>query len=164
MKALKRIELKIDQWLAKFPPNQKRSGLIYALHLLQEENGGWLKQEDLDWLADYLELPKIAVYEVASFYTMYDLKPVGKYKVQVCMSVSCMLNGCDRLADHLKKKLKINWNETSQDGLFTLKRVECLAACGGAPAFQINKDYHENMTEEKIDQILAELAKKDGAS
>jgi NADH-quinone oxidoreductase subunit E len=151
------IKEKIDKWLLKFPPDQKQSAIIYALHLVQDENKGFLTESLMDAVADYLDMPKIAVYEVASFYSMYELSPVGRHKICVCTNVSCMLCGSEKLAEHLQKKLGIQFGETTADGRFTLKAVECLAACGGAPAIQINRIYHENVTPEKMDAILAEL-------
>lgn len=153
----KNAQTEINHWLKKFPADKKQSALLAALRVVQEENGGWLKQEHLDAIADYLELPKIAVYEVASFYTLYHLKPMGKYKLYVCTNISCMLCGCDKVVNHLKNKLNIGFGQTTPDNKFTLVEVECLAACGGAPAMQINQEYHENLTEEKIDSILAGL-------
>lgn len=151
------IQAKLDDWLLKFPPDRKASAVIYGLHLLQNANGGWLRTADLNWLADYLNMPPVAVYEVATFYSMYDLKPVGRHKINVCTSVSCMLNGADELAKYLKQKLKIDWDETTEDGCFTLKKVPCLAACGGAPALQIDQRYHEQMDETKLDALLESL-------
>lgn len=147
----------IDQWLKKYPATQKRSAVISALHIVQAENGGWLTNELMDAVADYLELPKIAVYEVATFYTMYDLKPVGRHKINVCTNVSCMLSGSADVIDHLEKRLQIKVGETTPDQKFTLREVECLAACVGAPMMCVNKTYHEHLTPEKIDAILDEL-------
>ncbi|MFO1257868.1 MAG: NADH-quinone oxidoreductase subunit NuoE [Gammaproteobacteria bacterium] len=147
----------IDQWLKKFPSSEKQSAVIAALHIVQDENGGWLSNELIEGVAQYLQMPKIAVYEVATFYTMFELKPTGKHKIYLCTNVSCMLCGCGNIADHLKQKLGIDFNETSTDGQFTLKAVECLAACGGAPMMQIGKTYYENLTPEKVDHILAGL-------
>jgi NADH-quinone oxidoreductase subunit E len=148
---------KIDQWVQKFPETEKQSAVIAALHIVQDENGGWLSKELIEGVAQYLQMPKIAVYEVATFYTMYEMEPVGKHKISLCTNVSCLLCGCGKIADHLKQKLSIDFNETSKDGKFTLKAVECLAACGGAPMMQIGKTYYENLTPDKVDQILAEL-------
>ncbi len=147
----------IDRWLLRYPTDQKRSGVMQALMIVQEENGGWLTEALMDAVADYLELPKIAVYEVATFYTMYNLKPVGRHVINVCTNISCMLNGSQKIVDHLKKRLDINTNETTTDGKFTLREVECLAACAAAPMFQINKKYYENLTPEKVDTIIKEL-------
>lgn len=148
---------KIDHWLTRYPTDQKRSGVMQALMIVQEENGGWLTKPLMDAVADYLELPHIAVYEVATFYTMYNLEPVGCHVINVCTNISCMLNGSGKIVDHLKKRLEINTNETTPDGKFTLREVECLAACTAAPMFQIGKKYYENLTPEKVDAILKEL-------
>jgi NADH-quinone oxidoreductase subunit E len=111
----------------------------------------------MDAVAAYLGMPKIAVYEVATFYTLFDLQPVGKHKISVCTNISCMLNGSDQIVDYLQKKLDVKLGETTKDGKFTVRSVECLAACGGAPMMQIGREYHENLTPEKIDNILASL-------
>ena len=148
---------KIDHWTQKYPPEQKQSAVIPALHIVQEENGGWLSEALIEGVAAYLEMPKIAVYEVATFYSMYELKPVGRHKISLCTNISCMLCGSAQIADYLKQKLGISFNETTEDGKFTLKEVECLAACTNAPMMMIGKTYHENLTPEKIDQILASL-------
>ncbi|MBI4357271.1 MAG: NADH-quinone oxidoreductase subunit NuoE [Gammaproteobacteria bacterium] len=147
----------IDRWLLKYPPHQKQSAVLPALKIVQEKNGGWLATEHLDAVADYLSLPKIAVYEVASFYSLFDLKPVGKHKIYVCTNVSCMLAGSETIVGYLERRLGIKMGETTQDGCFTLKEAECLAACGGAPAMQIDNTYYENLTPEKIESILAGL-------
>ncbi len=145
---------KIDMWLKKYPAEQQRSAVIPALHIVQEQNQGWLTTELLDAVADYLALPKIAVYEVANFYSMFELSPVGRHKICVCSSISCMLCDNESIMQHLEKRLGIKMDETTQDGKFTLKRVECLAACRNAPVLQIGHQYHENLTPEKIDAIL----------
>jgi NADH-quinone oxidoreductase subunit E len=148
----------IDQWLTKYPPDQKRSALLIALRLVQEEHGGWLTTQHMDAVAEYLDLPKIAVYEVATFYKMYNLKPVGKNRIAVCNNISCMLNGSANIIEHLEDKLGIKAGETTEDGCFTLKETECLAACVHAPVLQVNdKDYYENLTLDKIDTLIAKL-------
>lgn len=148
----------IDRWLTKYPPDKKRSALLIALRLVQEDNGGWLSTALMDAVAEYLELPKTAVYEVATFYKMYDLKPVGRHKISVCNSISCMLNGSEKILKHLERSLEVKPGETTSDGLFTLKEVECLAACACAPVMQVDdRDYHENLTPEKIDAILDKI-------
>lgn len=154
----KAVRANIDHWLTKYPATQRRSALLSALHAVQDAHDGYLTEELLDATADYLQIPRVFAYEAASFYSMYELKPVGRHKVFVCTNVSCMLNGSDALVCHLKKKLGINLGETTADGKIMLKEVECLAACGGAPAMLINKTYHENMTPAKIDDILEKLA------
>lgn len=151
------IKKEIDQWLTKFPADQKQSAVLYALRITQENNQGWLTEAMMDAVAEYLEMPKIAVYEVATFYNMYDLQPVGRHKINVCTSISCMLCGSEKIMGYLQHKLNIKAGETTEDGKFTLKKAECLAACCGAPMMQIDKTYYENLTEEKVDQILAEL-------
>lgn len=150
----------IDYWTAKFPANHKQSALLAALHIVQEENGGHLTDELMAALADYLEIPKIAVLEVASFYFMYDLHPTGKYKLYVCTNIACQLRGSEEIMNHLKERLKVNKGETTKDGLFTLKEWECLGGCIGAPMMQINKDYYENLTPARVDEILTELKGK----
>ncbi len=147
----------IDKWLKKFPADQKQSAVIAALTAAQAENGGWLTTALMDAVAACLQMPKIAVYEVASFYSMFELKPVGKHKICVCTNISCMLNGSQNIVDYLKKKLAIEMGQTTPDGKFTLKSVECLAACGGAPAMQIGPQYYENLNCETVDEILASL-------
>ncbi len=147
----------IDEWLKKFPENQRQSAVLYALRIVQDENSGWLTEPLMDAVAAYLGMPKVAVYEVATFYSMFDLKPVGKYKVSICTNISCLLCGSEPIVAHLKNRLGIDFNETSKDGRFTLKEVECLAACGGAPAMQIGQVYYENLTPDKVDAILAKL-------
>lgn len=147
----------IDEWLKKYPSNQRQSAVLYALKVVQAENKGWLTESLMDAVAAYLGMPKIAVYEVATFYSLFELKPIGKHKISVCTNVSCMLCDSEGIIEHLKKRLGINMGETTLDGQFTLKEVECLAACGGAPAIQIDCTYHEKVTPQKIDAILAEL-------
>lgn len=145
----------IDTWVQKYPKEQKQSAVIAALTYVQHENGGWLTQELIESVASYLGMPKIAVFEVATFYTMFELKPIGKHKISVCTNISCMLGGSEGVVEYLKKKLDINLGETTKDGKFTLKSVECLAACCGAPMMQIGNDYYENLNDKKIDEILA---------
>jgi len=147
----------IDHALLKYPDDQRQAAVIYALILVQKAHAGWLDQQAMDLVAEYLNMPKIAVYEVASFYSLLDLQPVGRHKISVCTNISCMLRGSDQVVEHLCQKLKINLGETTSDGKFTMRAVECLAACGGAPMMQIDEDYHENLTNAKIDQILAGL-------
>jgi NADH-quinone oxidoreductase subunit E len=148
---------KLDLWVAKYPVGQEQSALIPCLHILQDANGGWLSQAIMDALASYLSVPAISVYEVATFYTMFELEPVGKHKISVCTNISCMLCGSEEIMDHLQSKLNIKPGQTTDDGLFTLKEVECLGACVGAPMLLLDKQYHEHLTPEKIDQILQGL-------
>lgn len=150
----------IDHWLKKFPETQKQSALLAALHTVQEENGGHLTEPLMDAVAEYLGIPPISVYEVASFYMMYDLKPTGKNKLYVCTNIACQLRGADEIMARIQKRLKIKPGETTKDGLFTLKEFECLGACTGAPMMQVNKDYHEQLTPEKVDTLLDKLAGK----
>lgn len=147
----------IDRWLAKYPPEHKQSAVMGALSIVQEANGGWLTTELMDAVADYLAMPPIAVYEVATFYSMYELKPVGRHKICVCTNVSCMLCGSEDIVAHLETKLGVKLGETTADNKFTLKEVECLGACGGAPMMQIGREYHENLTPAKVDEILTKL-------
>jgi NADH-quinone oxidoreductase subunit E len=146
----------IDREIAKYPPDRKQSAVMAALRIAQEEHG-WLSEALMDYVAGLLALRPIQVYEVATFYSMYDLKPVGRHKISVCTNISCMLRGSELVVKHLEAKLGIRLGETTADGRFTLKEVECLAACGGAPMFQIGKNYYENLTPEKIDRILEDL-------
>ncbi len=146
---------KIDQWLAKYPEDRKQSAVLTALTLVQEDNGGWLSTELMDAVAEYLDMPPIAVYEVATFYSMFDLEPVGRHKITVCNNISCMLCGGDDIIRHIENKLGIKVGETTPDGKFTLKREEeCLAACAGAPMMAIDGHYYEHLTPEKVDAIL----------
>lgn len=147
----------IDQWIAKYPPEQKRSAVMAALRIVQDQNGGSLTSDLVDAVAEYLDMTSIAVYEVASFYSMYELKPVGRHKICLCTNVSCMICGSDDIYAYLQKKLGIQFGEITPDGRFSLKEVECLGACGGAPMMQVHNKYYENLTPERIDEILAGL-------
>lgn len=151
------VRAEIDQWVAKYPADQKQSAVMPALRIVQDANGGWLTTELMDVIADYLSMPTIAVYEVATFYSMYELKPVGRHKISVCTNISCMLCGSDGIVTHLQNKLGIKMGQTTADGKYTLKEVECLGACAGAPMFQIGRHYYENLSAEKVDQILDSL-------
>jgi len=147
---------RIDREIAKYPPDQKQSAVMAALTVAQDETGH-LSTQVMDFVAGYLGMPPIAVYEVASFYTMYDLRPVGKHKLCICTNLPCALSGAADAAEHLKKKLAIDWNETTADGRFTLKEGECFGACGDAPVMlHNNKTMLSFMTLEKIDRWLAE--------
>lgn len=146
----------IQQELKKYPEEHKRSAVMAALRIAQDEHG-WLSEDSIKEVADLLELQPIQVYEVASFYSMYDLKPIGTHKLSVCTNISCMLCGSAEVVEHLEKRLGIKMGETTTDGKITLKEVECLAACGGAPALQIGKQYYENLTPDSIDSILDNL-------
>ena len=144
----------IDENVAKYPDDWAISACMPALRIVQDANGGSLTTDLMDAVAEYLDVPAISVYEVATFYSMYELKPVGRHKICVCTNISCMLCGSDKIVDHLKNKLGIGFGEITSDGKFSLKEVECLAACGGAPMFQIGRNYYENLTPEKVDEIL----------
>ena len=146
----------INHWIAKYPADQKQSAVMSALRIVQEEHGH-LTTELMDAVADYLNMPRIAVYEVASFYTMYNLAPVGKQVINICTHISCMLCDAEKMVEHLQTRLGIKLNETTADGKFTLRAVECLAACANAPVAQVGKKYYENLTPEKIDALLDEL-------
>lgn len=157
-----KVRAEIDQWIQRYPPEHKRSGVMEALRFVQEANGGSLTTELMDAVADYLDMPKIAVYEVVSFYSMYFTKPVGRHVINVCTSISCMLSGSDETVKHCEKRLGIGLNQTTPDGQFTLREVECLAACVHAPIVQVGKQYHEHMTPDKIDALLDELEQNRG--
>ena len=145
----------IDKWLSKYPEDQRQSAVIAALTTVQNENGGSLTTALMDAVADYLQMPAIAVYEVTSFYSMFDLQPVGRHKISVCTNISCMLCGGEKIVEHISTKLGIKLGETSADGKFTLNREEeCLAACAGAPMMVVDGHYHEHLTAEKVDAIL----------
>jgi NADH-quinone oxidoreductase subunit E len=151
------IRQHIDRWIAKYPDGWRQSAVMEALRVVQEENGGWLTEELMNDVAAYLDMPAIAVYEVATFYSMYEHKPVGKHKLCLCTNITCMINGSDKVVGHLEQKLGIKLGETTEDGKYSLKEVECLGACGGGPAMQIDKQYYENLSPEQIDKILDEL-------
>jgi len=148
------IRAEMDSWIAKYPVAQAQSALIPCLHIVQAANAGWLSTEVMDAVAEYLAIPAISVYEVATFYTMFELKPVGKHKLNVCTNISCMLCGSEEIVNHIKQRLNIDFGQTTADGLITLKEVECLGACCGAPMLQLNRDYHELLTKEKVDALL----------
>lgn len=145
--------------MARYPDGKQKSALIPVLHLAQEENGGWLDTDTMDHVAELLSILPIEVYEVATFYTMFNLKPVGKYVFEVCRTGPCMLNGSDDIIEYIKEKLSIKEGETTPDGLFTLKPAECLGACGYAPIMQLGKHYREHLTKEKVDAIIDECRK-----
>lgn len=143
----------IDQWIAKYPENEKQSAVMRALMIIQEEQQ-YLTEAAMDAVAEYLNMPSIAVYEVASFYSMYERAPRGRHIINVCTNISCQLSGSSKVVKHLEKKLGVCLGETTADGRYTLRSVECLAACVNAPMMQVDKDYHENLTPEKIDEVL----------
>lgn len=145
-----------ERLIARYPEGKQKSALIPVLHLAQEEFGGWLSPEAMDYVAGLLKLEPIEVYEVATFYSMFNLKPVGRYVFEVCQTGPCMLRGSDNIIDYIKATLGIGVGETTKDGLFTLKAVECLGACGYAPMMQLGKHYREHLTKEKVDAIIEE--------
>jgi NADH-quinone oxidoreductase subunit E len=147
---------KVQEIMSRYPEGKQKSALLPVLHLAQEEFGGWLDVPVMDYVANLLSIEPIEVYEVASFYSMYNLKPVGKYLFEVCQTGPCMLNGSDNIIAYIKEKLNIRVGETSADGLFTLKTVECLGACGYAPMMQMGKNYREHLTKQKVDEIIAQ--------
>lgn len=146
----------VKEIIARYPNGKQKSAVIPVLHLAQEEFGGWLSSEAMDYVASLLSIEPIEVYEVATFYSMYNLKPVGKYLFEVCQTGPCMLNGSDNIIVYIYEKLGIKPGQTSADGLFTLKTVECLGACGYAPMMQLGKYYKEHLTKEKVDAIIEE--------
>ncbi len=147
----------VDKMIARYPEGKQKSALIPVLHLAQAEFGGWLSPETMDYVAEVLNIKPIEVYEVASFYSMFNLKPVGKCVLEVCHTGPCAINGAEELVSYLEQKLKIKVGETTSDGMFTLKEVECLGSCGTAPMLQCGKDYFENLTNEKVDAILEKM-------
>jgi NADH-quinone oxidoreductase subunit E len=148
----------IDHWRAKFPEGRQRSAVIAALRAAQHQNRGFLTSELMDAVAAYLDVPAIQVYEVASFYSMFETKPAGRLHVSVCTNISCMLCGADKIVEHIEKRLGVKTGESTPDGKFFLKREEeCLAACNNAPMMMIDHVYYENLTPEKVDQVLDSL-------
>jgi NADH-quinone oxidoreductase subunit E len=152
------VREEIDHWVAKFPPDRKRSAVISALHAVQHENQGFLTPDLMDAVAAYLGLPNILVYEVASFYSMFETKPCGRHHISVCTNISCMLRGSQEVVDQVEKKLGIKTGESTPDGRIYLKREEeCLAACTGAPMMMVDHVFYENLTPDSINKILDEL-------
>lgn len=148
-----------NRLVARYPEGKQKSALLPVLHLAQESFGGWLSAETMDYVASLLRIEAIEVYEVATFYSMYNLKPVGKYMFEVCQTGPCMLRGSDDIIAYIGEKLGIKPGETTSDGMFTLKTVECLGACGYAPMMQLGKHYREHLTKEKVDAIIEECRK-----
>src|SRR5687768_1635711 len=146
----------VDQIVARYPAGKQKSALLPVLHMAQQEFGGWLDVPVMDYVASLLNIEPIEVYEVATFYSMYNLKPVGRYLFEVCQTGPCMLRGSDDIIEYIKQRLGIGVGETTPDGMFTLKTVECLGACGYAPMMQLGKTFREHLTKEKVDQIIAE--------
>ena len=149
----------VKKIIGRYPEGKQKSAVIPVLHMAQEEFGGWLSADTMDYVASLLQLDPIEVYEVATFYSMYNLQPVGKYLFEVCQTGPCMLNGSDNIIEYIKSRLGIGVGETTPDGLFTLKTVECLGACGYAPLMQLGKNYREHLTKEKVDSIIDECRK-----
>ncbi len=152
--------IEFNRLVARYPEGKQKSALLPVLHLAQDTFGGWLSVETMDYVAELLQLAPIEVYEVATFYSMYHLKPVGRYLFEVCQTGPCMLNGSENIIAYIGEKLGIRPGETSADGLFTLKTVECLGACGYAPMMQLGKHYREHLTKEKVDAIIEECRNK----
>jgi NADH-quinone oxidoreductase subunit E len=151
------LKKEIDSWLIRYPEDKRESAVLGALRAVQHEDH-YLSTEMMDAVADYIGMPEIAVYEVASFYSMFNLEPVGKHEISVCNNISCMLRGADEIVAHLENRLGIKLGESTADGRFFLKKEEeCLAGCCGAPMMQVNHVYHENLTIKKVDEILDEL-------
>jgi len=149
------VREEIDRWRDRFPADRQRSAVIGALHAVQHENDGYLTPELMDGVAKYLDLPTIQVYEVATFYSMFQTRPVGRNNVSICTNISCMLRGADEIVEHVENRLGIKLGESTTDGRIYLKREEeCLAACCGAPMMMVNHRYHENLTIDKVDEIL----------
>jgi NADH-quinone oxidoreductase subunit E len=149
---------RIDGWVAKFPEGKQRSAVIQSLIAAQEQNGGWINNELIEAVADYLDLPPVWAYEVVSFYSMFDRNPTGKHKVNICTNISCWLNGAEDIVKHVEKKLGVSMGDTTSDGRITLiVEEECLAACCGAPMMVVDGHYHENLDSGKVDEILDEL-------
>jgi len=147
---------KVQEIIARYPEGKQKSALLPVLHLAQEEFGGWLDTPVMNYVAELLSITPIEVYEVATFYSMYNMQPVGKFVFEVCQTGPCMLRGSDDIINYIKSKLAIGVGDTTNDGLFTLKAVECLGACGYAPMMQLGKHYREYLTPEKVDAIIAE--------
>lgn len=151
------LKVSIEKWTKKYPPDRRQSAVLPALTLAQDYNGGYLSQDLIDAVADYLEMSRVTAYEVATFYTLYELKPIGRHKIGVCTNISCMLSGCDKIVKHLQDRLHIKLGETTADQKFTLREVECLGACANAPVVHIGQRYYEDLTPEKLNKILDNL-------
>ena len=147
--------------ISRYPSGKQKSALLPVLHIAQAEFGGWLSSEVMDYVAEVLNIKPIEVFEVASFYTMYNLKPVGKCTLEVCQTSSCWLNGAEDIVRYIEKKLSIKVGETTKDGMFTLKVAECLGSCGTAPMLQCGASFHENLTFEKVDSIIEKYRSED---
>ena len=155
---------RVKELISHYPEGKQKSAILPVLHLAQDNSGGWLSTETMDYVAELLHILPVEVYEVATFYSMYNMKPVGKYIFEVCQTGPCMINGSDEIIQYIQDTLSIKIGETSSDGLFTLKTVECLGACGYAPMMQMGKFYREHLTREKVDAIIAECRKISAAN
>ncbi len=160
MKFNEEQQKEFERLVSHYPADKAKSALLPVLHLAQNSFGGWLSTETMDYVASLLKIEPIEVYEVATFYSMYNTKPVGKYMFEVCQTGPCMLRGSDDIISYIKEKLSIGVNETTTDGIFTLKTVECLGACGYAPMMQLGKHYREHLTKERVDAIIEECKSK----
>ena len=148
----------IDSWLSKYPADQKQSAVLAALDAVQQDNGGWVSQQLMDAVADYLDMPPVSVYEVASFYSMIHTKPAGPHKISLCTNIACMLCGAESLVEHVENKLGIKLGETTADGrIHLIKEEECLAACVGGPMMVVNGHYYEDLTPDKVDEVIDAL-------
>jgi NADH-quinone oxidoreductase subunit E len=152
--------MEVSRILKQYPAGKEKSAILPVLHLAQKEFGGWLRVETMDYVARLLHLHPIEVYEVATFYSMLNTEPVGKIVIEVCQTGPCMICGSEKIVSHIEKKLNIKTGETTADGMYTLKTVECLGACGYAPMFQIGETFYEHLTEEKVDNILDNLKRE----
>jgi NADH-quinone oxidoreductase subunit E len=156
------VKQQVDAWIAKYPADQKRSAVVAALLIAQEKNGGWLSESVMNEVAAYLELARIEVYEVATFYDLFELKQTGKHKIAICTNIACLLRGSDAILAAVKTRLGIDVNQTTKDGQFYLRETECLAACTGAPMCQIDdKAYHEHLTPERMIALIDALDQHD---
>ncbi len=155
---------KVTEIIGRYPEGKQKSAILPVLHIAQQQGGGWLDVPAMDYVASLLNIKPIEVYEVATFYSMLNTKPVGRYVFEVCQTGPCMLNGSDEIIAYIQQKLSIKNGETTKDGMFTLKLVECLGACGYAPMMQFGKTYREHLTKEKIDQIIEECINKAAAN
>ena len=152
-----KVRCAIDEWTIKFPLDKRQSALLPALMIVQKNNQGWLSKELIEAVAEYLNISAVTAFEVATFYSMYELAPVGRHKISICTNISCMLNGCEAIVKHLKDRLDICLGKTTADGKITLKAVECLGACANAPVIHIGDRYYENLTLQSVDELLASL-------
>ena len=152
-----KMRAEIDKEIAKFPSDKKRSAALMAIRIVQDLGNGSITTEQLEAIADYLDEPPIAIYEVATFYTMCKREPVGRHHIGICTNISCQLNGAEEIASHLKTRLNVDYDQVTPNGKFSLEEVECMGACVNAPMCQIGKKYYEYLTPEKIDEILDEL-------